>query len=112
MTTTRASILLLVTLVASPARAQTPEAPMAAADRLFREGRSALEAGRYAEACPTLAQSQQLDTGMGTLLALALCAALLAACGEVETLLGSERTPSVVVARMLSPWLGVRARAA
>lgn len=85
MTTTRGSMrsaavhcghlcaVLLATLVASSARAQTPEAPAAAADRLFREGRSALEAGRYAEACPKLARSQQLDPGMGTLLALALC---------------------------------------
>jgi len=37
---------------------------------------------------------------------------LLTACNEVETLLGSERAPSLTVARMLSPWLGVRAHAA
>jgi lipid-A-disaccharide synthase len=37
---------------------------------------------------------------------------LLAACSEVEALLSSERTPSLAVARMLSPWLGLRARAA
>ena len=37
---------------------------------------------------------------------------LLEACDEVEALLGSERTPSITVARMLSPWLGVHARAA
>ena len=38
--------------------------------------------------------------------------ALVAACDEVEAALGSERHPSIAVARMLAPWLGVRARAA
>lgn len=38
--------------------------------------------------------------------------ALIAACEEVEATLGDRRTPSAEVARMLSPWLGVRARAA
>jgi len=37
---------------------------------------------------------------------------LLGPCREVETLLGTEHTPSLTVARMLSPWLGLRARAA
>ncbi len=37
---------------------------------------------------------------------------LVAACAEVEAALGDERTPSAAVARMLAPWLGVRARAA
>ncbi len=39
-------------------------------------------------------------------------ASLLGACDEVEALLGRGRTPSLAVARMLSPWLGVRACAA
>jgi lipid-A-disaccharide synthase len=38
--------------------------------------------------------------------------ALLTACDEVEAALGDRRTPSADVARMLAPWLGVRARAA
>jgi lipid-A-disaccharide synthase len=38
--------------------------------------------------------------------------ALLAACDEVEATLGDCRTPSAEVARMLAPWLGVRAHAA
>jgi lipid-A-disaccharide synthase len=37
---------------------------------------------------------------------------LVFACDEVEAALGHERTPSVSVARMLAPWLGVRAHAA
>jgi lipid-A-disaccharide synthase len=37
---------------------------------------------------------------------------LLTACNDVGALLGGERTPSLTVAQMLSPWLGVRARAA
>jgi lipid-A-disaccharide synthase len=36
----------------------------------------------------------------------------LAACDEVATLLGGKDSPSLAVAQMLSPWLGVRARAA
>jgi len=35
--------------------------------------------------------------------------ALVAACDEVEATLGDERTPSMSVARMIAPWLGVRA---
>jgi len=38
--------------------------------------------------------------------------ALVRACDEVEARLGPERAPSLTVARMLSPWLGVRACAA
>ena len=63
--------LALALAWAAPAHAD--EAPAARADRLFREGRAALEASRYDEACPKLAESQQLDPGTGTLLALALC---------------------------------------
>lgn len=65
--------LAAVVAGASGVRAQAPEAPTARADRLFREGKSALEAGRFDEACPKLAESQRLDPGAGTLLALALC---------------------------------------
>jgi lipid-A-disaccharide synthase len=38
--------------------------------------------------------------------------ALLEACAEVEGCFGEQRSPSVAVAQLLAPWLGVRARAA
>jgi hypothetical protein len=55
------------------AHAQADDAKAAAAERLFELGRAALEAGRYAEACPELRESQSLDPANGTLLALAMC---------------------------------------
>src|ERR1700733_11431295 len=64
---------LLLVFAAVSASAEVPETPAARADRLFREGKAALEANRFAEACPMLAESQRLDPGTGTLLALALC---------------------------------------
>ena len=39
-------------------------------------------------------------------------AELIGACDEVESALGSARTPSLAVAQMLAPWLGARPRAA
>ena len=67
-------IALACAMAAPAALAQTPsETPAARADRLFHEGKAALEEKRYGEACPKLAESMQLDPGTGTLLALGLC---------------------------------------
>ena len=38
--------------------------------------------------------------------------ALLDACAEVEASFGDRRAPSLAVAQLLAPWLGVRAHAA
>lgn len=43
------------------------------ADQLFKDGRTLVKAGAYAEACPKLASSDQLDPTAGTKLALGDC---------------------------------------
>ncbi|XYI01097.1 hypothetical protein ACMHYB_15615 [Sorangium sp. So ce1128] len=58
-------------LCAASARAQ--ESAVREADRLFREGTAALDAGRHDEACAKLARSQKLDPALGTQFNLALC---------------------------------------
>ena len=67
--------LALASIAAVPRVAHADSAPASPshADALFREGRTLLDAKRYDEACPKLAQSQKEDPGAGTLLALALC---------------------------------------
>ena len=65
-----AFVLGSVVAVPSIAYADAPSPP---ADALFREGRMLLDSKKYDEACPKLAESQRLDPGASTLLALALC---------------------------------------
>jgi hypothetical protein len=65
--------LVLASVVAFPSVARADGPAATPADALFREGRALLDSKRFDEACPKLAQSQKLDPGAGTLLALALC---------------------------------------
>ncbi len=66
--TIAASALTLALLVPAAAHAQPSHA-----DALFKEGRALLDAKRFDEACPKLAESQRLEPGAGTLVALSMC---------------------------------------
>ena len=74
---TRFSVVWLavgLTLGTSATSAAQPAASdKALAEALFDEGRKLLDAHDYAHACPTLARSNELDAGIGTLLYLADC---------------------------------------
>jgi hypothetical protein len=63
--------LVLLLAGASPAHAQDQKETLAEA--LFQDGKQLMEQGSYADACPKLARSQQLDPAGGTVLLLAMC---------------------------------------
>jgi len=69
-----AALAALVALAPRAAAAQEPEPSREArAERLFREATPLVDAGRYAEACVMLEESEHLDPALGTEFNLAVC---------------------------------------
>jgi hypothetical protein len=65
------ALCCLIFAAAPAARAENRDA--ATAEALFRQGRRAMDAKNFPEACPRFAESQKLDPAAGTLMNLATC---------------------------------------
>src|SRR5882757_7685464 len=68
-----ASVAALIVICGQSGTARAQSADKATAEVLFNQGRALLAEGKLAEACPKLAESLRLDTGIGTMLYLAEC---------------------------------------
>ncbi len=68
----RVAIALALGLLCASTSKADPE-PSPEADALFAQGRAALAAQDYSQACPLLSESYRLDPATGSLLALAYC---------------------------------------
>lgn len=69
----RAAVVVCAVSVLVTGMARAQDRDPAAAQALFDEARKLMDASRYAEACPKLAESQRLDPGIGTQFHLASC---------------------------------------
>src|SRR5271154_3787145 len=68
-----ASLGVIAPVPATAAADEPSPANTVLAETLFREGKELMAAKQFDAACPKLAESNRLDPGIGTLLALALC---------------------------------------